>query len=107
MSHETWLTSLVPLTRYRLRFTIFRIYPSDQLPSLKQIAELDVPTPLDIKGASYCSLSINKVIFLLGSTLNVWDYAEDAWASIHVPSNYEQVRFPIDGVEAISLTFFR
>lgn len=94
-------TNTLTAYRERLRFTILRIYPSDELPSLQQIAELDLPQLFGVLGLSFCSLSGNKVIFLLGSTLNVWDYAEDAWASIRVPSDYEQVRLPIDNVETI------
>ena len=91
---------IINLPPSRFRFTIFRIYPSDEVPSLQQIAQVEASYPSQTR-LSFCSLSGNRVIYLLGSTLNVWDYAEDAWASIQVPTDYQQVRLPIDVVEIL------
>ncbi len=65
-------------------FSIFRIYPDDEDPVLLKIAETDS----DIMTFDY-SLLGNKLIYLQGPTLNVWDFKEDAWACIEVPDDIE------------------
>lgn len=74
---------------------MLRIYPTNKLPHLSRIAEVDVPHPPKTS-LSFCSLSRNKVIYLIESSLNVWDYLGDAWTCIRVPGGYQKVRFPAD-----------
>lgn len=82
------------LTRFSRDYSkaglIYEIYPQSADPQLELIARLD-PASFTHDVVFY-SLSADRLIFVLGSVLKIWDYKLNAWASWSVEhEDYDQV----------------
>ncbi|KDR79805.1 hypothetical protein GALMADRAFT_208115 [Galerina marginata CBS 339.88] len=68
-------------------FLVYEIYPQSENPQLRKIAELQKSG----ENISFFCHSLDRLVFLQGATLNIWDYKADAWASWTVPGDYDQI----------------
>ena len=57
-------------------FSIYEVFPNHQNPEINKIASLDVILESDVR---FWSLSFDRLIFLEGSILKIWDYGADTW----------------------------
>jgi len=69
-------------------FSIYEVFPNHQNPGINKIASLDGISELDVH---FWSLSFDRLIFLEGSILKIWDYKADTWAHWKVNQSFEQV----------------
>ena len=69
-------------------FSIYEVFPNHQNPGINKIASLDGILESDVH---FWSLSFDRLIFLEGSILKIWDYKADTWGHWKVSQSFEQV----------------
>lgn len=77
-------------THFSSVLLIYEIYPQSIHPKLELIARL---SPINTDDICFYSLSGDRLVFLEGSVLKIWDYIQHSWASWTVEKNYDQVLF--------------
>ncbi|KAF8802291.1 hypothetical protein BYT27DRAFT_7173508 [Phlegmacium glaucopus] len=70
-------------------YEIYEIYPESTSPQIAQIAHTHVPT--SSSSLIFYSLSYDRLIFLHGNMLTVWDYKANTWGRWSFEGDYCQI----------------
>ena len=71
-----------------MTYSIYEVFPNHENPAIIRVASLEgIVGPI----VHVWSLSFDRLIFLEGSTLKIWDYKADTWGHWRVSQNFEQV----------------
>jgi hypothetical protein len=76
----------INMMRRLASFSIYEVFPNHQNPEINKIASLDGILESDVH---FWSLSFDRLIFLEGLILKIWDYGADTWGHWKVVQGLE------------------